>query len=160
MRSRSGPNRFSTGHTRVRFEPARVRLSGEMTDSNVRDLLGRVVEAGGVLLRVECLHPVGTNAAALVLTFDVGRLLLSVHPDAPGLTTLALENPDDVPGGLEDASENEPWWRGLGNALGGVEAGGTDGAAIRLQFRLTDQNPRFITIAALGTVVGIELERV
>ena len=143
---------------RVRFATARVRLSGQMAVANPRDLLDRVVDAGGILLRVECLHPDGMQAAAMVLTFDAGRMLLSVSADASGLTALALETQDDVPGGLEDSSESEPWWRVLGNALGGVELRGADGAAIRLQFRPSDQNPRFITITARGTVLGVELE--
>ena len=129
-----------------------------MTETNARDLLVRVVDAGGVLLRVECLHPDGMIAAAVLLTFDVGQLLLSVRNDGPGLSALALETPEDVPGGLEDASEGEPWWRVLGTVLGGVEAKTADSSAIRLQFRSTDQNPRFISITARGAVVGAELE--
>jgi len=127
-----------------------------MSESSATELLDRVVGAGGVLLRVECLHPDGTNAAAMLLTFDIGRLLVCVSPETPGVTVLSLERPEEVPGGLEDTGQEEPWWRILGNALCGVKARGSDG--VRLQFRKTDENPRFVAITARGTLVNAELE--
>ncbi len=131
-----------------------------MTQSSATELLDRVVNASGVLLRVQCLHPDGMNAAAILLTFDVGRLLLCVRPEVPGLTALGLEKPEDVPGGLVEAGEDDPWWMVLGNALCGVESRGADGSAVRLQFRKVDENPRFITFAARGAGVGVLLEPV
>ena len=128
-----------------------------MTEPSATNLLDRVVDAGGVLLRVEYLHPDGMNAAAILLTFDVGRLLLCVRSEAKGLTALPLEKPEDVPGGLEDTGEDDPWWRILGNALCGVDSQRPDD--IRLQFRKTEENPKFVTVAARGSRVRVELEQ-
>ena len=108
-----------------------------MTEPTATELLDRVVDAGGVLLRVECLLPDGLDAAAMLFTFDVGRLLVSVRPETRGIAALSLEKPEEVPGGLQDTGQEEPWWRILGNALCGVESRGSDG--LRLQFRKTEE---------------------
>jgi len=127
-------------------------------ESTPKLFLDRLVDARGVLLRVECLQPDGFNAVAILLTFDVGRLLFSAHPDGQGLAALRLQKPEDVPGGLEDAGENEPWWRLLGNAVCAVESPTPNGESVRLQFRGTEANPRFITLSAVGAAVRVEFE--
>ena len=129
-----------------------------MADSTPKEFLDRVVDAGGVLLRVECLHPDGSNAVAILLTFDVGRLLFSARPEGRGLAAMSLQKPEDLPGGLEDAGENEPWWRLLGNAVCAVESPAQNAEIVRLQFRRAEGNPRFITLSATGAAVRVELE--
>lgn len=71
---------------------------------------------------------------------------------------MSLQKPEDVPGGLEDAGESEPWWRLLGNAVCAVESLAPNGETVRLQFRRTEGNPRFITLSARGASVRVELE--
>ena len=129
-----------------------------MAESTPKEFLDRVVNAGGVLLRVECLHPDGSSAVAILLTFDVGRLLFSALPEGRGLAAMSLQKPEDVPGGLEDTGENEPWWRLLGNAVCAVESPAPNREKVRLQFRRTEANPKFLTLSAMGAVVRAELD--
>ena len=123
------------------------------------DLLERVVNGGGVLLRVEArISRGGGTASALLLTFDVGRLFLSVEPGSGELSSAALEKAEDGPEGLVDACEEEPWWRVLGSPLSGVVAEAPGRAAIRLQFRSADQQPKFVTLRARGASLQAVLE--
>ncbi len=115
------------------------------------ELLENVVSSRGVLLRVGTQTPPGgRSASALLLTFDAGRLLLSVDPGSEELACMALEKPEDVPGGIVDVSEEDPWWRVLGAPLSDATVDPPDGTTLRLQFRPDDHNPRFITLSAHG----------
>jgi hypothetical protein len=115
-------------------------------------LFARVADAEGRLLKVESArHP----RQGLVLTFDVGRLW--VRPDAGGrqLLVAIMGAGDEVPGGLEDAFEAEPWWRVIGNEL--ARASETDGGAVRLQFRRDEDNPRVVLVGAGGPAGGLDV---
>ncbi|MGH0035872.1 MAG: hypothetical protein ACQGVK_12670 [Myxococcota bacterium] len=121
-----------------------------------QSLFERAAQAGGQLLRVERLPDGGREglAPAFLLTFDVGRILLTVEGGA--LRGDHLVSQQDVPSGLVDAAEEEPWWRLLGNPLHRVAAprdGGLD-----LQFRADDANPRVVRLRARGALVSAGLE--
>ena len=99
----------------------------------------------------------GLASPAFLLTFDVGRLLVSADASGNQLNLMHFENRDDLPGGLVLADEDEPWWRLLGNPLAQVEVGEDPRNSVRLQFRKDDENPRSITLVREGEVVRIRL---
>ena len=86
--------------------------------------LTRVVEASGRLLKADRLDGDGSAlAAGYLLTFDVGRLLLEVDPNAGKIRSVVIETTGEIPAGVEEASEDEPWWRVVGSPLARVWAG-------------------------------------
>jgi hypothetical protein len=116
----------------------------------------RVVEAGGVLLKAE--RFAGEDpllVAGLLLTFDVGRLLVEVAPGALTIRATVVETKDAVPAGMVAGAEEEPWWRVLGGPLTRVQA--TD-RGVRLQFRADADNPRIIALENAGGEVRITLD--
>jgi len=122
-------------------------------------------EARGHLLKAERLDPGGAGeeqrAAAFLVTFDVGRLLVSVDPDSGDLTSLYVESGAEPPPGLVDAAEADPWWRILGAPLvrawlGDVTPAG--GRGVRLQFREDDDNPRIVALDPDGVLVRASVE--
>lgn len=123
--------------------------------------LSRVAEANGRLLKADRL---GGDGAALadgfLLTFDVGRLLLKVDPAAGMVRSETIEGADEIPAGVVDASEDEPWWRLVGSPLARVWAGDVGAQGMRLQFRTNDENPRFITLQPSGSEVQVILDPV
>jgi hypothetical protein len=129
--------------------------------------LQRTADAGGRLLKAERLDPGGAGeaqrAAAFLITFDVGRLLVSVDASRGDLASCYLEPGDEAPPGLVDTAEDEPWWRILGAPLvrvwlGDVTPAGGSGRGFRLQFREEDDNPRIITLDADGPLVRVSVE--
>ncbi len=124
------------------------------------ELLERAAAAGGRLLRVERLAGSAGDelaSAAFLLTFDVGRLLVSADASGNQLNIMHFEQRDDLPSGLVLADEDEPWWRLLGNSLTQVKAGEDPRNSVRLQFRKEDDNPRSITLVREGEVVRIRM---
>lgn len=109
----------------------------------------RAVEARGRLLRVEA-DRTGTKPRQLVLTFDVGRILIQPshqaggrpggrpggqagghagsQPGDDGLSALLIEDRADLPADLTPVVEEEPWWRVLGQPLTAAWPGGIDAA--------------------------------
>ncbi|MCP5043945.1 MAG: hypothetical protein GY944_23195 [bacterium] len=121
--------------------------------------LTRVVEAGGRLLKAERVAGGGQAlAAGFLLTFDVGRLLLEVDPAAGKIHSVYLEGANEVPGDLEVASEDEPWWRLMGSPLTRVWAGEIGAQGLRLQFRADDDTPRIVALIPSGSEVQLSLE--
>jgi hypothetical protein len=116
----------------------------------------RAAEAGGQLLRVDRLTSPGDGKTpvAMLLTFDVGRILLSADPDHDRLDAAAIPEAESVPGGLEDASEDEPWWRLLGCALVEAEAATPD--RLRLAFRLSGGRVRTVIFERRGAGLHAE----
>lgn len=114
------------------------------------ELLERVVETGGQLLRVE------RDPAGLLLTFDVGRVRFRATPGGDGVAAELLAPGADASAGAVDAGEQEPWWRLLGNPLTAVwpEAG-----ALRLRFRPESANPKVVRLAIAGGGVQAVLEQ-
>lgn len=118
--------------------------------------LERVVEAGGVLLKAERLAgPNPQLVAGLLLTFDVGRLLVEVDPGAATIRTTIIESKDAVPPGMENATEEDPWWRLVGAPLARVTSSKT---GVRLQFRADGDSPRIVALENDGGEVRTSLD--
>lgn len=131
------------------------------------ELLERVVELGGRILRVERSSPASDDgeeemcAPAILLTFDVARILVTARPGR-SLELRQLDVEEDAGVALVDASDSEPWWRVAGNPLARTadeegEGGGL--RAVRLQFRPDDQSPRFISLGLDSGLVRARLEQ-
>jgi len=116
----------------------------------------RAAETKGKLLRVEGDRP-GPTPRQLVLTFDVGRIL--IRPGGDGLSATRVEDRSALPEGLVALDEEEPWWRLLGSPLARVWApeGGLAGG-VCLQFRADDRAPRIVSLWAQGASVSVRLE--
>jgi hypothetical protein len=124
----------------------------------------RAAEAKGRILKAERLDPGGAGeaqrAVAFLVTFDVGRLLVSVDPDSGEITSHFVEPGSEAPAGLVDAVEDEPWWRVLGSPLVRVWFGdATQGGrrSVRLQFREDDENPKIVALDADGPLLQAAL---
>lgn len=129
------------------------------------EIIERAAQAGGRLLRVEADRE-GPTPALLVLTFEVGRILITPAPE--GLALAAVETREDLPGGLVSLVEDEPWWRLIGQPMtavwpGGVEDGvGARGLGslmvLKMRFREEAENPRIVVLEATGSAVRVSLE--
>ena len=124
----------------------------------------RVTEARGRLLRVEADRS-GETPRQLVLTFDVGRVL--IRPTDEGLASVPIVDRAGVPDGLVLLDEEEPWWRLLGESLTAAWPGGMEEAvgahnagpllALKLRFREESKNPRIVLLESAGTAVRVSL---
>ncbi len=127
------------------------------------ELFDRAAEARGRILRAERRAATGFTddplvGIAYVLTFDVGRILVGSDGAGGRLELAFVESAEDVPAGLEDLAEEEPWWRVLGNPLCGAwpnapgeaaESPTSDGlTSVCLQFREDSENPKLIELRA------------
>jgi hypothetical protein len=132
------------------------------------ELLQSVAEAGGRLLRVQCYSEGGSEVPELVsgllLTFDVGRIMVWAESESTGeatesgeLTYMQVEDTEDLAGGLLILDEEEPWWRVLGSPLFRVRAR-RESPGVRLQFRPDESNPRFIELNGEDRLVRISMD--
>jgi len=125
----------------------------------------RSVDARGRLLRVEA-DRTGLTPRQLVLTFDVGRVLL--RPTDDGLSAAIVEEREALPPGVESIDEEEPWWRVLGQPLTAAWPGGSDeteGArgsgpllVLKLRFREESENPRIVSLESAGSAIRVAVE--
>ncbi len=130
-------------------------------------ILERAAESRGKILRAEG-DRAGERLGALVLTFDVGRVL--VVSSEEGLVIEHISDPAGMPDGLAVLDDEEPWWRLLGQPLtaawpGGVEEGvGARGLGslmvLKLRFREESENPRVVQLEATGASIRVSLEGV
>jgi hypothetical protein len=125
------------------------------------ELFERAASGGGQLLRAE-LSSLGGSAqhvSVLLLTFDVGLVMVGVEPRTGSLRVEALMTAEDAPEGLQDAAEDEPWWRLLGSRLTRAWPAGDDpDGALCLQFGADDASPRFVSLEPMGAGLAIKLE--
>jgi hypothetical protein len=136
-----------------------------MSNPSGLEIFERAVEAGGKLLHAEA-RPGGGMPEMLVLTFDVGRMV--IRPGDDGLAIEHVQDPGALPDGLEAIDEEDPWWRLLGQPVtaawpGGVEEGvGARGLGslmvLKLRFRNETDNPRVVCLEAAGASVRTSLE--
>lgn len=125
-----------------------------MATDSALDILRRAAEARGQLLRCEADHS-GSDPGQLILTFDVGRVL--IEPLVGGLSAKSLENPGEGPGGLKRLEEAEPWWRLFGNPLTAVSE--TDqGTGVALRFREDADNPRVVRLISTGSSIAVSMD--
>ena len=112
--------------------------------------------AGAQLLKVERLGQAGDDAdplaAAILLTFDVGRILLSADAARGRLVASTIPDPESVPGGLVDASEEEPWWRLLGCSVA-VATPGPEAVSLQLEFRISGGGQRTLDLSLSGGAI-------
>ena len=129
-------------------------------------LLEAVAERGGCILQVDRGSPAGgtgtdeMSAPALLLTFDVARILVTAKPGR-ALELRQVQTVEEAGGRLASASQDEPWWRVLGSPLvraSSEEAEGGGLRAVRLQFRPADQNPRVVSLRLDSSLVRVRLE--
>jgi hypothetical protein len=125
------------------------------------EILERVAGTTSQLLRVELQAGAGDAVAALILTFDVGRVLLHVDPATGRLAEHHLEAGDPTPADLQIVDEEEPWWRLLGSPLARVlEIDPGEGVVgVALQFRGDEDNPRRVAVVARGKGLLIQLQQ-
>lgn len=108
----------------------------------------------------------GATPGVLVLTFDVGRIV--IRPGHDGLVVEQVAEAAMLPGGLENVDDEEPWWRVLGQPVTAVWSGGVEeGVGVRglrslmvlkLRFREETNNPRIVRLEAAGRAVRVSLE--
>jgi len=125
----------------------------------------RSVDARGRLLRVEADRS-GATPRLLVLTFDVGRVLL--RPTDDGLSAAIVEDRGALPTAIEPVDDEEPWWRVLGQPLTAAWPGGlgeAEGAqasgpllVLKLRFREESENPRIVSLESAGSAIRVALE--
>ncbi len=127
----------------------------------------------------------GPKLGLLVLTFDIGRILIATEGATDGSTEDAREGARDgstagstltvrhvleraaLPPGLISLQEEEPWWRLLGHPLTAVWPGDVEwgtgarslgpSTVLKLRFREESENPRVITLAAVAGAVAVTL---
>jgi hypothetical protein len=116
--------------------------------------------AGAQLLKAERLAPAGDDqtplTSAYLLTFDVGRVLLATDPARGRLVAENIPDPDSVPGGRVDASEDEPWWRLLGCSLA-LATPAAEPASLRLDFRISGGELRSLDLVMTGGAIRAKL---
>jgi len=132
------------------------------------ELFERAADVGAPLLKVDLRperadpRPESEDASrltVLLLTFDVGRVLVRPEPRRAELSIDLVAAGAPPPAGLVDAREEEPWWRVLGSPLTRVwpvEDGLAGGVC--LQFRADDASPRIVTLLAQGASLSVRLE--
>ena len=138
------------------------------------ELFERAAEARGRILRVERSAPTGFGddpmaGLAYLLTFDVGRILVASDGAGGHLELAAVEDAGELPPGLEDLAEEEPWWRVLGNPICAVwpnapgeaaESSTTGGlTSLCLQFREDSENPKLISLRAESPGVRVSIRQ-
>jgi len=94
--------------------------------------------------------------SAYLLTFDVGRVLLAADPARGRLTAHSIPDQEAVPGGLVDASEDEPWWRLLGCSLAHATPS-TEPTSLRLDFRISGGGLRSLDLVMTGGAIRAKL---
>ena len=129
------------------------------------EIFERAVGARGRLLRVDA-DRTGPTPSTLVLTFDVGRIVL--RPGEKGLRVDHAKDRSELPGGLVTLEEEEPWWRVLGQPITAAGPGGTEKAVgasgpgtletLKLRFREEDENPRIVRLDRAGAAIRVALE--
>lgn len=136
------------------------------------EIFERAVGSGGRLLKAEG-DRAGPKLGLLVLTFDIGRILIatdSAMDSATDGSTLTVRHGLEragLPPGLVSLQEEEPWWRLLGHPLTAVWPGDVEwgtgarslgpSTILKLRFREESENPRVITLAAVGGAVTVTL---
>ena len=129
------------------------------------ELFERAAETEARLLKAEQLVEQGSDPSpeqgiGYLLTFDVGRILILPDSQNASLALREIKNAADLDAvQLLSLSEEEPWWRVMGQCLtrawpgpageGALSPGSTPDQ-VRLQFRPDTDNPRIISFEYAG----------
>lgn len=124
------------------------------------ELLERAATAASPLLRTEqASAPGNSDPFALLLTFDLGRILVSPGGPDGGVREELVSNPEELPLSFEQVDEEEPWWRVVGNPLTRVrELRVGESRGIVLQFRTDGDNPRLVAILPEAEGLRVHLQ--
>jgi hypothetical protein len=119
------------------------------------DAQGRLLSVAG-----ESADAKSSSAAAFLLTFDVGRLLVRADAASGDVASVHLETSEGLQGDWSELAQEEPWWRLVGNPIVRVWRADPDagGGGLRVQFREDEENPRVIGIVAEGKSVRAFLD--
>ena len=125
------------------------------------ELFERAAETEARILKAEQLVEQGSDPSpekgvGYLLTFDVGRVLVLPDSQNACLALREVKNAEDLEAiQLLSLSEEEPWWRVLGQRVtrawlgspgeGALSPGSTPGQ-VRLQFRPDTDNPKVISM--------------
>ena len=124
------------------------------------EVLSNAASAGAQLLKAERIAQAAGDetplTSAYLLTFDVGRILLAADPAHGRLVANTLHDLESAPGGLVDASEEEPWWRLLGCSLAQATSQ-TEASSLRLDFRISGGGLRSLDLVMTGGVIRAKL---
>jgi len=120
------------------------------------EVFSNAASAGVQLLKAERIAQAGGDetllTSAYLLTFDAGHVLLAADPARGRLVANSIPDRESVPGGLVDASEDEPWWRLLGCSL--ARAIPTSEAnSLRLEFRISGGGLRSLDLVMSGGAI-------
>jgi hypothetical protein len=126
------------------------------------DLLEQVAKAGGKILRVERYVDRGQTDESLIstllLTFDVGRVLIWVDKKRSQLAYEHITDPEDLPRTRVKLDQEEPWWRIIGSPLTAVRPDG-ERKGCQLQFRADEHNPRYILLVIEGDCIRVGMKK-
>lgn len=78
--------------------------------------------------------------------------------EAGAVRSAVIERVEEMPPGVEDVSEVEPWWRLVGGPLARVWAGEVAAQGLRLQFCADHENPRIIALQPAGSELQLTLD--
>jgi hypothetical protein len=126
-------------------------------------VMEELVHAQPRLLRTQLIPASGALELwqAVVLTFDVARLVVAPNPQGDEITLRVDAGQTPVPAGAVETEEEEPWWRVLGNPLHGAWAQSDPEhgqIALELQFRPREANPKIIAIELAGGALQVRLK--
>jgi len=129
-----------------------IELLEKAAAGRARFLRAERVDAGGAGIDA-------TLAPAYLLTFDVGRVLVTTDRSRAHLDLRFVETPGPLPAGRTALDEEEPWWRVAGNPITRVwRDEGSGDRQVRLQFREDGENPKVIRMSFERGQVRIRLE--
>lgn len=94
--------------------------------------------------------------SAYLLTFDAGRVLLAIDPARSRFVANQIMDGESLPGGMIDASEDEPWWRLLGCSLANATST-SDQTTLRLDFRISGGALRSLELVITRGVIAARL---
>lgn len=134
------------------------------------ELLERAAQTEARILKTEQLvesgaEPSPEQGIGYLLTFDVGRILVLPDSQNACLALREVKNAEEVEAiQLVSLSEEEPWWRIMGQRLTrawpgaqgeGALSTGSAPDQVRLQFRPDSDNPKIISLAYAGGRVQV-----
>jgi hypothetical protein len=135
------------------------------------ELFEKAAEADARILKVDQLmesgaDPTPEQGIGYLLTFDVGRVLVLPDREKACLALREVPSAEEIEEiQLLSLSEEEPWWRVMGQSLTGAWPGARgEGASssagdpdeIRLQFRADEENPKVISLRYGGGRVHVQ----
>jgi hypothetical protein len=92
----------------------------------------------------------------VLLTFDVGRLAISIDAEKGALAIRFGPEAELDEGDAVRADEEEPWWTLMGHELTRARRGPD---VLELQFRADDQSPKLVTFALRDGAIHVAVRK-